>query len=183
MGILQQGLNRALTGATFLLQQTPMWKELTKERESLKNVIKSSEKAKNLSNYATKQAGNISRRKSTKTLEGFNPEKVESAISEAKKIESEASKIKSNVIEKIGSDPKLAEKYKKAVEKGKAVNIESIYNQKFKKYIKKLQSSLDQYRDQEENMRLYKEALKKEHVEELKKMGIGEESIKKARYN
>lgn len=160
-----------------------MWQEKAKERESLKNVMKSAEQAQNLSQYATKQVGNISRRKSTKTLEGFNPEKVESAILEAKKIDSEASKIKSNVIKKIGSDPKLAGKYKKAVEKGKALNIESIYNPKFQKYIQKLQSSLDQYRDQEENMRLYKDALKKEDVEELKKMGIGEETIKKARYN
>lgn len=182
MGILQRGINQALTGATFLLQQTPMWQEMAKERESLKNVMKSAEESQNLSNYATRQVGNISRRKSTKTLKGFNPEKVESAISEAKNIESEASKMKSNVIEKLGADPKLAEKYQKAVGKGKAVSIESNYNPKFQRYIQKLQSSLEQYKEQEENMRLYKDELKKEDEERLKKMGISEESIKRARY-
>lgn len=182
MGILQRGINQALTGATFLLQQTPMWQEKAKERESLKNVMKSAEQAQNLSKYATKQVGNISRRKSTKTLEGFNPEKVESAITEAQKVESEASKLKSNVIEKLGADPKLAENYKKAVGKGKTPNIESIYNPRFQKHLKELQRALDQYREQEENMRLYKGELKKEDVEQLKKMGISEEAIKRARY-
>lgn len=176
MEILQRGINQALTGATFLLQQTPMWNEMAKKRETLKNVMKSAEQAQNLSNYATEKLVKVS-------VEKFDPGKVESTIEEAKKLESKASTKKLGVIENVASDPQLADKYKGAVEKGKTVNIASSYNPRFQKHLQELQRSLAQYREQEENMRLYKGELKKEDVKKLKKMGISEEAIKKARYN
>lgn len=127
MGILQKGLNQALTGATFLLQQTSAWKEMSNERENLKNMIKSSEEAQNLSSYSTKQVKNIAGRKSKKTLDKFDSEE-------------------------------------------------------FQKYVQKLKSSLEQYREQEEQLRAFKGELKREDVAELKKMGISDEAIKNARY-
>lgn len=40
MGVLQQSFNQALTGATFLLQQTPMWKEMADTQKELSDLKK-----------------------------------------------------------------------------------------------------------------------------------------------
>ena len=60
MGILQQGLNQALTGATFLLQQTPGWQEMTKTKQAKESFNQSRKDFNKSREEATNIASNIS---------------------------------------------------------------------------------------------------------------------------
>lgn len=48
MGMIQQGFNQALTGATFLLQQTPQWKAGAEGQQAVRDVNKMFNSALNM---------------------------------------------------------------------------------------------------------------------------------------
>ena len=55
MGMIQQGFNQALTGATFLLQQTPQWKAGAEGQQAVRDVNKMSNSAFNISETLPKK--------------------------------------------------------------------------------------------------------------------------------
>ena len=186
MGALQQSLNQALTGATFLLQQTPWWQggaETQKQFEHIKNLDKSL-------HGLSKQAGLEG--KFAEVMSTTPSEKQASeAIAKAEMVANRYRAAQNEIDIRTAENPSLGKKY----QRWKAGQDESLEDPDFLRVVmaergiekakKALMERQNQYSKQKEQQEAFKNNLKisKADADELRNMGYGEKSIKGAKYN
>ena len=170
MGVLQSGLNQALTGATFLLQQTPGWKEEVQKNAEFRNAIKESNAAYNLMKSGKESMQRLARRniKSEKQAEN-----IKKNISEIGRRYDIGENINRDISTKIYADPRFSEKYMKAIDRGKVKEFEG--ENAYNKALRSIQEKLSMYEQQKKQVQFYKE--------QLKAMGISDKAIKGAKLN
>lgn len=178
MGSLQQGFNQALTGATFLLQQTPGWQQMA---ERSKDIRQYKEHRKNLADYR-EQAMDVAKgieeeyRQVGEPLEKDDEfkRKTSVALKKAKGLEEGMDISVERMQDIIRKDPTLLKKFPGAL---------AADSKRFHKASESLSRIYGELTEQKEQQMQYKTMLKQQHAEELTKLGVSKEAIEKARYN
>ena len=180
MGVLQQGFNQALTGATFLLQQTPGWQEMadyTRSKKDFETLLRQRDNllfdAKRIANSAK------SSKKGTDPILGIEDKDGEGMKHErdrAFSLETEAQDKFERMKDIARQSPKLFDKKRHILSIDGEDHLAS-------KAIDKLIKKQSQYNKQKEQQMQYKTQLKQQDANELAAMGVSKEAIEKARYN
>ena len=179
MGVLQQGFNQALTGATFLLQQTPWWQEKADYTRSKKDFETLLRQRDNLVFDAKKIANSAKSSKGTDPLFGIEDKDGEGMKHErdrAFSLETEAQDKFERMKDIARQSPKLFDKKRHILSIDGEDHLAS-------KAIDKLIKKQSQYNKQKEQQMQYKTQLKQQDANELAAMGVSKEAIEKARYN
>lgn len=181
MGVLQQGFNQALTGATFLLQQTPGWQQHAEI-----------ERAKDSYRRSKKDLGNLRARAADIA---FDIKDEYQSVPE----EQQNKKWKEDMLKKTSTELKKV----KGLEEGMEINVENMKNilrknpalilkapgalsipsDRFNRSSQELARIQKELNTQKEQQMQYKTQLKQQDANELAAMGISKEAIEKARYN
>lgn len=194
MGVIQQGFNQALTGATFLLQQTPWWSGKAETNKELSDLKKLHNSLPTTATEATVQA-NSALADAEDISEGMVTEKeAQEAIDQAERLTNRYRSTQNEIQIKRAANPSLNKKFQRYEDRmNKKYDGFSMIDEldviQAEMNIEKAKQSLmelhNQYNKQKESQDSFKEELKisKEDADELRARGYGEESIRKARYN
>lgn len=188
MGVLQQGVNQALTGATFLLQQTPWWQGMAHRKEDIKkikglmNVEDSSDAtAGQLARDSIEASGRAKKDMANDKDASLRYDIAEHRLSKSKYWSSMAHGAHEEIGKIISKDPKLMKKFAEDYNIPLNSNVGKLQEIAMNR-IKELH---DQYKKQKANQDSFKEELKisKKDADVLRSYGIPEDKIKEARYN
>ena len=179
MGVLQQGFNQALTGATFLLQQTPGWQEMAEYTRSKKEFETISRQRDSLLFDAKRIANSAKSSNGTDPILGIEDKDGEGMKYERDRayyLETEAQDKFERMKNIARQSPKLFDKKRQILSIDGEDHLAS-------KAIDKLIRKQSQYNKQKEQQMQYKTQLKQQDANELAAMGVSKEAIEKARYN
>ena len=188
MGALQSTVNQVLTGATFLLQQTPGWQGGAERQQNIgkiKGLMKSQESS-DLTAGGLARGSIVSSVKAKRENEAgddssFSLDMAKNQLSKSKYWSYMAHGAHKEIGNIISKDPKLMDKF------GEQYNmpVESDTGYLQRVATKRLQELQNQYTTQKEQQEQYRESLKisRGDADKMRAMGIPEDKIKEARYN
>lgn len=194
MGVLQQGFNQALTGATFLLQQTPLWNGMAETQKQLSDIKKLHKSLPSTAKEATVQANTALGDAESVSEELATEKEAQEEIDQAERLTNMYRATQNEIQIKRASNPSLNKKFQRYEDRmnkkydGLSTIDEWDVIQAEKKIERAKQSLMelhDQYANQKKNQNSFKENLKinMKDAETLRSWGIPEDKIKEARYN
>lgn len=179
MGVLQQSFNQSLTGATFLLQQTPWWKEKADTQKELSDLKKIHKSLPGLSENIEKKIENV--RQSTELLgKGLPTEAVDVGINQSENLIGQYHEGLKEIQSKRATNPSLNKKFQKYMDRvdpeynDNVKHIKSVIasERKLNEARQRIAELQDQYTSQKANTDAFKERLKagNEHTTKAKQI-------------
>lgn len=194
MGVIQQGFNQSLTGATFLLQQTPWWQGKADTQEQLKHIKNLYKSLPTTATEATIQANNALGDADAVSEGIVTEQQAQKEIEQADRLTNMYRAAQNEIQIKRATNPSLNKKFQRYEDRmnkkydGASTSDDFDVSQAEEKIMKAkqmIEELHNQYKEQKESQDSFKEKLKisKKDADELRARGYGEESIRKARYN
>ena len=194
MGVIQQGFNQALTGATFLLQQTPWWQGKAETHKELSDLKKLHKSLPTTATEATVQANSALADADAVSEDMVTEKQAQEEIDQAERLTNRYRAAQNEIQIKRAANPSLNKKFQRYEDRmnqryGDASTSDEWDVSQAERKIEKAKQSLmelhDQYKKQGEQQEEFRNNLKisKEDADALRAYGIPEDKIKEARYN